>query len=486
MTMPSTSQSLAAVYLFLFASLALAAGKETVTIDFAAKGEQITHKASGFARGLTLTEPPQEMLAQLRPVFFRQPALDSPAKYGALAIYPRARAMNAAVMAILSEGVKFDGRFPGEKGNWEKWDRGVADLVRRAMSSGQRVQWEIWTEPNQGASWKGSKEDYLILWYRTVKRIRAIDPQATIAGPSVGPFDGGWINSFLKVAKEYDVLPDVICWHEKDPKGDIVAHVDQIENDCWQDGHGVRPIIVYQNVPEAHRFSPGFAVWTVAGQERSHAQFGVRNKTSEHGLQVASLLSPKSEPRAAWWAYREYAQMTGRMIKLSKSSTVDGLATWEAATKTIHIIVGRGRKYVPTARAGWVGVAKHPIASLTGSLDWVWDKFETTGIPEEGRNWLKVITPAAVKFANTAQRVLTTPTTQPTDTLGEVELKLTHLPSPSVHVVAQRLEFSGEKASSGPKKAFEKDLKATEQKEVKFMLPEMGEADAYVVTVSDL
>ena len=30
-------------------------------------------------------------------------------------------------------------------------------------------------------------------------------------------------------------------------------------------------------------------------------------------------------------------------------------------------------------------MAKHPVASLTGSLDWVWDKFETTGIPDELR-----------------------------------------------------------------------------------------------------
>jgi hypothetical protein len=327
MEMTSRSRLLALAVVILISSRAFAATKETVTIDFAIKGEPITHKASGFARGLTLTEPPPDMLAQLRPVFFRQPALDSPAKYGATAIYPRARAMNATVMAILSDGVKFDGRFPGEKGNWDKWDRGVSDLVRRAMGSGQRIQWEIWIEPNQGASWKGSREDYLVMWYRTVKRIRAIDPNAIIAGPSAGPFDGGWINSYLKVCKEYDVLPDIICWHEKDPKGDVVAHVDQIENDCWQDGHGLRPIIVFQSVPEAHRYSPGFAVWTVAGQERSHAQFGIRNKTSEHGLQVASLLTPKFEPRSTWWAYREYAQMSGKMIKVSKSSTVDGLAT---------------------------------------------------------------------------------------------------------------------------------------------------------------
>src|SRR5689334_23263105 len=121
---------LVVILMGVLASHALAATKETVTIDFAAKGEPITHKASGFARCLTITEPPQNMLAQLHPGFFRQPALDSPAKYGAPAIYPRARAMNATVMAVLSEGVKFDGRFPGEKGNWTKWDNGVTDVVR--------------------------------------------------------------------------------------------------------------------------------------------------------------------------------------------------------------------------------------------------------------------------------------------------------------------------------------------------------------------
>jgi hypothetical protein len=318
-----------------------------------------------------------------------------------------------------------------------------------------------------------------------VKRIRAIDSQAVIAGPSIGPFDAGWIGGYLKVCKEYDVLPDIITWHEKDPKGDIVAHVDQIENDCWQDGHGLRPIIVYQTVPEAHRYSPGFAVWTVAGQERSHAQFGVRNKTGEHGLQIASLLSAKYEPRAPWFAYREYAQMSGRMIKLSKSGTVDGLATLDTASKTLHILVGRGRKYVPTARAGWIGVVKHPIASLFGSIDWVWDKFETTGIPDDFRK-LEPVFYREAYVANTADKVLHPPTTQPADALGEVELKLTHVPAATVHVIAQRLEFSGEKASPGPQKAFEKDFKASDLKEVKFTLPDMGEADAYIVKISGL
>src|SRR5438552_13935626 len=89
--MAATNRLLIAMLLLASTSRALAATKETVTIDLAVKGEPITHKAAGFARGLTLTDPPQDMLASLHPIFFRQPALDSPAKYSAMAIYPRAK-----------------------------------------------------------------------------------------------------------------------------------------------------------------------------------------------------------------------------------------------------------------------------------------------------------------------------------------------------------------------------------------------------------
>src|SRR5258705_12226949 len=112
MRFTSTSRLLVVAVMFALASITLAAGKETVTIDFAVKEADITHKASGFARGLSTTEPPQEMLSQLHPALFRQPVFDSPAKYGALAIYPRATTLKANVLATLSDGIKFDGKFP--------------------------------------------------------------------------------------------------------------------------------------------------------------------------------------------------------------------------------------------------------------------------------------------------------------------------------------------------------------------------------------
>jgi hypothetical protein len=326
----------------------------------------------------------------------------------------------------------------------------------------------------------------MVLWYRTYKRIKSIDPNAQLCGPSVGPFDSGWIGNYLKVCKEYEVLPDVITWHEKDPKGDVVGHVNDIENNLWQDGHGLRPIIVYQTVPDAHKDSPGFAAWTVAGQERSNALFGIRNRSSESGVQLTGLLTKDFEPRANWWVYREYARMSGQMVKVSKSATADALATWEESGKTIHILVGRGRKYVPSTRAGWSGVLKHPVASLSGSLETVWDKFENTGVPDEIRGITKVVAYPAFAAGETVANVIEKRAEKSKDELGEVELKLTHLPWGKANVIARRLAHSGEKVSRGPQEVFKKELAVSDKKELKFILPQMAEADAYVVSVSGL
>ena len=178
--------------------------------------------------------------------------------------------------------------------------------------------------------------------------------------------------------------------------------------------------------------------------------------------------------------------MPGRMVKVSKSSTVDALATIDEPKKRMHILAGRGRRYVPTARAGWIGVVKHPIASLTGSIDWVWDKFETTGIPDELRKIGKAITPGSViQLAQGADAAINKPTTQPADALGEVEIKLTHLSAAQLHVTARRIAYSAEKASPGPQKTLEKDI-AVVQKEAKFILPKFEEADAYLITIDGL
>ena len=57
----------------------------------------------------------------------------------------------APLLVTLSDAAKFDGKFPGEKGNWKKWDDTVEAAFRKHADRQATVQWEVWNEPDQAA-----------------------------------------------------------------------------------------------------------------------------------------------------------------------------------------------------------------------------------------------------------------------------------------------------------------------------------------------
>jgi hypothetical protein len=58
---------------------------------------------------------------------------------------------------------------------------------------------------------------FLELWRRAVTVLRAVDPDPVIVGPSTDAFDWAYITEFLLYARDHDVLPSVINWHELMP-----------------------------------------------------------------------------------------------------------------------------------------------------------------------------------------------------------------------------------------------------------------------------
>jgi hypothetical protein len=397
---------------------------EVVSIDLSKDDGPLTHRAAGFVRGIAIQDPADNLLLPLRPSFFRQPAIDAPPKYGALAVRDRTTAMGAKVHAVLSGGVGFDGAFPGDKGNWTRWEAGVERLVRQAGASQPRVVWEIWDEPNNSFAWKGSREQYYALWYRTVRKIRSIDPQAVIAGPSIDRWDQGWIEGFLKVTKDYQVMPDIVCWHERDIRPDIAGHLSGFENSEWQDGLGTRPKIAFHAVSDKLKFHPAIAVLFFAAVERAKVESAARKGWGEHGTQLANLLTADSEPRSTWWAYKAYADLIGRRAGLNKSNTVDGLAAWDAQRKAAQAILGRARTTLGTTQPA---------------------------------------TPAR---------------------LGQVELRFTHVPAGRARVIARLLPTAAGQALDVPIETINAELPVTNQ-ELRIVLPRFDDGDAYLVSLSD-
>ena len=149
----------------------------------------------------------------------------------------RAHAEDAKAIVIFCDlWAKFDngagrGQIPGDNSSWTKYEAFVDNIVGKvkAMDAGvaASIQFELWNEPARGFFWRGNDQaawsQYLAMWSRGFKRLRAAIPAAVIIGPSIwggadpeskpGNATAGLFNQWLDETKKSDTFPDILSWH---------------------------------------------------------------------------------------------------------------------------------------------------------------------------------------------------------------------------------------------------------------------------------
>jgi hypothetical protein len=299
---------------------------ETFTADLATDAGPFTPRARGLLRLKPSVQPTREMLAPLGPLAQGEDGGAPP------------------VLITLGESVKFDGAFPGDKGNWTKWDQGVEKLVRQQLADSKPTIYELWKEPDK-SGFNKDKTNFFGAWVHTAPLIRRIDPKAVLMGPSISKHDGGWTGEFLKVGKEYGVLPDVVSWHEENLKQDISGHVGQAGEAFWQDGTDRRRVLISAAASVDDKNAAGDVPIFLAQVEKSVRDQGWRPLTWAWAFKLPHLFTNDAKPRSIYYAYKEYADLAnaGRNAKTSASPSVDGLALWSEPTKTARLLLGRNR-----------------------------------------------------------------------------------------------------------------------------------------------
>ena len=247
----------------------------------------------------------------------------------------------APLLVTLSDAAKFDGKFPGEKGNWKKWDETVEAAFRKHADRQATVQWEVWNEPDQAAKFKGSQADYFAMWVRTAQLLKRLDSRAVLVGPSSSSH--GWVQEFLKVAKEYEVLPDIVCWHEDGNKADIAGHLNSSEESFWQDGTAREHIRVMQTTSSAQKYVPGDMVILMSGIREARRQVAWRGLKEELAIKVHHLMTDDGKPRAIMKAMELVSELNGTLVKVDKTDTVQGVAAKSIDGKSVEIVLGRAR-----------------------------------------------------------------------------------------------------------------------------------------------
>lgn len=175
--------------------------------------------------------------------------------------------------------------WPGDNGDWTKYDDFVQQVINDVKSNGMAnsysTQIEPWNEPDGNFGGRPQSQ-FNEMWIRTVKALKAEfgkDSQAflPIIGPSTGgqPINNnGWWNNFLSYLQQngaQSVQPDVWNWHLENGSGNNNDPIPSAQNlPGYVKSYGLRTGLGLQNNEFGTREQqvPGYSAWFKARYER--------------------------------------------------------------------------------------------------------------------------------------------------------------------------------------------------------------------------
>lgn len=339
--------------------------KMDVAIDFAYEMGPVTYRASGFLNSFGVDKPADEMISPLKPKLFRVRADDQ--FLFAPGFYERVTALGARIQATLTAPyvIKYVGyaqggldessnNWPGDNNDWTLWENFVEEVILKAKARKLVVEWDIWNEPDLRTRtyWKRSKEQYFETWTRAVSKIRTIDREAMVVGPSYTNEDIEYLKDFLLYARDRNVLPDVLSWHENgDSSGiQIASRKKYIEKFMYKNNICIKHISINEFGPTEYQFAPGTFVSHFAWLERTKVRSAAKSAWDEPdggnncwNYSLDGLLTDTTlQPRAIWWAYKAYADVTGDLIHVFpfNKEYIDGVAGYDDEERTVRAVLG--------------------------------------------------------------------------------------------------------------------------------------------------
>jgi hypothetical protein len=196
------------------------------TVDLSQRTGPVRHGGNGALYGLSDDGVPSDNL--LAPLKIRSIGQKAPNGLQ----HPNGDALVVADAFLRTGGDYIQVYMQDIYAQWPYEDLGIQDylpkvdqITRAVVASPHRSHFvyvpfnepdQIWYGLNTGdaASYARNRDRFLADWTTVYRRIRAIDPQARIAGPNEASYDTRFLPDFLAYAKANDVLPDLMTWHE--------------------------------------------------------------------------------------------------------------------------------------------------------------------------------------------------------------------------------------------------------------------------------
>ena len=355
-----------------------ASADTTLTADLSASIGPATHVASGSLYGVTEKLPADvnALIAPLKPNVFINPAADVQQPVGdAIVVAGRLAPIGARVTIRLADWFP---RWPYAFTNMNDWLGKVGQTVTRKKDSGldNYYGYEIWNEPD--GTWTSSTP-FNDFWKQTYAKLRELDPDGKVIGPSIAWYDGNYIKNFLSFAKANNCVPDIIAWHEL-AGANLTANLQNYRALEKQLGIGPLPISINEYSGKDRiddEGQPGASAPIIAKFERFRVDSGcISYWDVPHPGRLGSLMASDTAKNGGWWFYKWYADMSGEMVTTippapNDVTTLDGFANVDAASVTASVVFagnndGNIRIVVKgLSAAPFLGTTIHAVAERT-------------------------------------------------------------------------------------------------------------------------
>ncbi len=257
------------------------------------------------------------------------------------------------------------------------WDQQVTAAIHDITDNYQDVVYavEVLNEPDAQLNNTAFNSDPMVqgstynarinwLWTHTVQEIRAINPTLKVMGPNYLNYlpatngaDQQKMQDFLTNAIQTGTSPDVIGWHslltpEPSDIGKSLSNYRTLESQLSVPNAPL-PVSIDEYGVNDGTFEgvPGHVAKYWAEMERDKIDFGGEGVYTNYSQLGNTLRYPWQTgqstlaPNGGWYMLNWYNQMRGQYVPVSAASTrydqaYDGVASWDASTKTATVILG--------------------------------------------------------------------------------------------------------------------------------------------------
>lgn len=303
-----------------------------VIADFSVPEKVIS--MSGFLHGINDDAPEDSLISLLNPKLLR-----SGARFFSSGYEKRTRTQAKQILVIGGAWATGPGnnfrRMPYI--NYDLYKSFLNDLLDKV---GNDVIFDIWNEPDAAYYWPGTREQFFECFKITHDIIRdRFGKDAIISGPS-SHFIPDFLNEFMHYCNSANIKLDIFSYHDLSEKHyeSVQKNLQYIRYNFVDNSHfskvGIKNIHVNEYGYKGSHLNPSQVFGYLYNLEEGKADGACRacwsdadNISTCWNGTLGGLLTKSQEPRAAWWAYKLYAEsIEGRMQSFSDASFLASFA----------------------------------------------------------------------------------------------------------------------------------------------------------------